>query len=41
MQLGKNADALKYFKRIKSEFSASTEGANIEVFIGRAEAASN
>jgi len=41
MQLGKNGDALKYFKRIKDEFSTSTEAANIDVFIGRAEAASN
>jgi tetratricopeptide (TPR) repeat protein len=41
LQLGKNADALKYFKRIKDEFSDSTEAANIEVFIGRAEAATN
>lgn len=41
LQLGKNADALKYFKRIKSEFSSSTEATNIDVFIGRAEAASN
>jgi tetratricopeptide (TPR) repeat protein len=41
LQLGKNAEALKYFKRIKDEFPSSTEAANIDVFIGRAEAASN
>jgi tetratricopeptide (TPR) repeat protein len=41
LQLGKNSNALKYFKRIKDEFSSSTEVANIDVFIGRAEAASN
>lgn len=41
LQLGKNGDALNYFKRIKEEFSTSTEAANIDVFIGRAEAASN
>ncbi|PTM09892.1 MAG: hypothetical protein DA407_04795 [Bacteroidetes bacterium] len=41
LQLGKNAEALKYFKRIKEEFSTATEATNIEVFIGRAEAASN
>lgn len=38
MQIGDNAKALKYFKRIKSEFSASTEATNIDVFIGKAEA---
>lgn len=41
LQLGKNNEALKYFNRIKEEFSTSTEAQNIEVFIGRAEAASN
>jgi len=41
LQLGMNAEALTYFKRIKEEFSTSTEAANIDVFIGRAEAASN
>lgn len=38
MKLGDNAKALKYFERIKDEFSASTEAANIEEFIGKAEA---
>jgi hypothetical protein len=41
LKLGKNADALKYFKRIKDDFPSSTEATNIDVFIGRAEAASN
>ena len=39
LQLGENAQALKFFSRIKDEFSKSTEAANIDVFIGRAEAA--
>jgi tetratricopeptide (TPR) repeat protein len=38
MSLGKNDKALKYFNRIKDEFSASTEATNIDVFIGKAEA---
>jgi len=38
MSIGKNEKALKYFKRIKDEFSASTEATNIDVFIGKAEA---
>jgi tetratricopeptide (TPR) repeat protein len=38
MQIGDNAKALKYFKRIKDEFSTSTEANNIDVFIGKAEA---
>ena len=41
LQIGKNADALKYFKRIKDEFTSSTEASNIDVFIGRAEAVLN
>ncbi len=41
LALGENSKALAYFKRIKDEFSTSTEAANIDVFIGRAEAASN
>lgn len=41
LELGKNADALKYFNRIKTEFSSSTQATNIDVFIGKAEAASN
>lgn len=41
MQLDKNAEALKFFNRIKDEFSTSTEAANIDVFIGKAEAANN
>jgi len=38
MSLGDSAKALKYFNRIKDEFSASTEASNIDVFIGKAEA---
>lgn len=38
IKLGENAKALKYFERIKNDFSASTEAANIEEFIGKAEA---
>ncbi len=39
LQLGQNDKALKYFQRIKDEFPSSTEASNIDVFIGRAEAA--
>ncbi|MEY8848381.1 tol-pal system YbgF family protein [Psychroserpens sp. XS_ASV72] len=38
LELGNSDKALQYFKRIKEEFSGSTEAANIDVFIGRAEA---
>ncbi|MGR7813613.1 tetratricopeptide repeat protein [Lacinutrix undariae] len=38
LTLGKTDKALKYFKRIKNEFSASTEASNIDAFIGKAEA---
>lgn len=38
LDLGENEKALKYFKRIKDEFSTSTEATNIDVFIGKAEA---
>jgi len=41
LELGKNKKALQYFKRIKDEFSTSTEAENIDVFIGKAEAAIN
>ena len=41
LDLGENAKALQYFKRIKDEFASSTEAANIDAFIGKAEAASN
>jgi len=41
LELGQNAKALQYFNRIKDEFSTSTEASNIDVFIGKAEAASN
>ena len=41
MQVGENAKALQYFKRIKTEFSSAAEAANIDVFIGKAEAISN
>ena len=36
--LGQADKALKYFKRIKEEFSSAAEATNIDVFIGRAEA---
>ena len=38
MTVGDNAKALKYFERIKNDFPASTEAANIDEFIGKAEA---
>jgi len=38
MTLGDNSKALKYFNRIKTDFPASTEATNIDVFIGKAEA---
>jgi len=41
LQLGENDKALKYFSRIKDEFGDSKEATNIDIFIGRAEAASN
>ena len=37
MSIGDNAKALKFFKRIKDEFSSATEASNIDVFIGKAE----
>ena len=41
LQLEDNAQALKYFNRIKDEFPDSSEATNIDVFIGKAQAASN
>jgi tetratricopeptide (TPR) repeat protein len=41
LDLGKASDALKYFNRIKEDFSSSTEASNIDVFIGKAEALAN
>lgn len=41
MQLGQNDEALQYFTRIKEDFPDATEATNIDVFIGKAEAASN
>lgn len=38
LDLEKYNDALKYFNRIKEDFSKSTEATNIDVFIGKAEA---
>lgn len=38
LSLEKHDKALKYFERIKTEFSSSTESANIDVFIGKAKA---
>lgn len=37
LQLGDKTTALKYFNRIKDEYSESTEAKNIEIFIGQAE----
>ena len=39
LTLDQNDKALTYFKRIKEEYASSTEAANIDIFIGRAEAA--
>lgn len=41
LKLGKNDKALKSFIRIKDEFPKSTEAVNIDVFIGKAQAATN
>ncbi|MCO4823084.1 MAG: tetratricopeptide repeat protein [Flavobacteriaceae bacterium] len=41
LQLGQNDKALQYFTRIKEEFPSSTEGADIDVFIGKAQATIN
>ncbi|MGJ8549155.1 tetratricopeptide repeat protein [Winogradskyella wichelsiae] len=38
ISLGENDKALEYLKRIKSEFSASTEAENVDVLIGKVEA---
>ena len=38
LSLEQNAKALKYFKQIKDDYSASNEANNIDVFIGKAEA---
>lgn len=38
MSLGENSKALTYLKRIKEEFSKSTEATNVDVLIGKAEA---
>ena len=41
LKLGNNAKALGFFNQIKSDFPESTEAKDIEVFIGKAEAAIN
>lgn len=41
LDLGKADKALTYFKRIKDEFSNSTEAANVDVFIGKAQVLAN
>ncbi len=38
IDLGENDKALGYLKRIKSEFSTSTEAAQADVLIGKVEA---
>lgn len=37
LELGQADKALKYFKRIKDDYSTSTEATNIDVFIGKAQ----
>lgn len=41
LKLGKYSNALGFFNQIKSDFSESTEAKDIDVFIGKAEAAIN
>jgi len=41
LKIGNNAKALEFFNQIKSEFPESTEAKDIDVFIGKAEAAIN
>jgi TolA-binding protein len=41
LKLDKNTKALEYFQTIKAEFPESTEAKDIDVFIGKAQAASN
>lgn len=38
MKLGNTEKALKYYKQVKDEYASSNEAANIDVFIGKAEA---
>lgn len=41
LSLGNASKALTYFKKIKEEFPTSTEAANVDVFIGKAQALAN
>ncbi len=41
LDLGEADKALKYFKRIKDEYSNSTEASKVEVFIGKAQVLAN
>jgi len=41
LKLDKNSKALEYFKTIKADFPESAEAKDIDVFIGKAQAASN
>ena len=41
LKLGNNAKALAFFNQIKSDYPDSTEAKDIDVFIGKAEAATN
>ncbi len=41
LKLGDNSKALGYFTRIKEEFPNATDAANIDVFIGQAQAVTN
>ena len=41
LELGKAKEALGHFQAIKDDYSSSTEGANIDVFIGKAQVMAN
>ncbi len=41
LDLGKADKALTYFKRIKADYPTSTEAANVDVFIGKAQVLAN
>ncbi len=41
LDLGKADNALTYFKRIKDDYPTSTEAANVDVFIGKAQVLAN
>ena len=41
LDLGQSDKALKYFERIKEDYSNSTEASKVEVFIGKAQVLAN